>query len=139
VSQDAYERIVAALAPDLGVRLIYAFGSSARGAPGARDVDVAVLLARRPTWDEERMLRAAVAAAEPRADLVVLNDAPPALRREVLAGGRCLLARSEAERAELEILSLARDLDFQPMRRVQDAYMRARVGERRGAAHRRRP
>ena len=130
-----YERLVALLAPDEHVRLVYAFGSAARDAAGPlSDVDVAVLLDRRLDWDEERGFRAHLDAALPGVDVVILNDAPPALRFEVITGGRCLLARDAREQAEFEIVSLSRFLDFQPVRRVQQEYLRTRVEERRGAA-----
>ena len=137
VSRDAYARAVEILSGDEHVRLVYAFGSGAHGTGGPlSDLDVAVLLRWHPTWDEERALWARLAPLAPRVDLVVLNEAPPALRFEVITGGRCLLARDPREQAEFEILSLSRFLDFQPVRRVQQEYLRARVEERRGAAGR---
>ncbi len=137
VSHDPYDRLVELLASDPRVRLVYAFGSAARDTAGPlSDIDVAVLLQAPPTWDEGRELRAAVAALDPRFDLVLLNEAFPALRFEILTGGRCLLARDPREQAEFEITSLSRFLDFQPVRRVQQEYLRARVEERRGSAPR---
>jgi predicted nucleotidyltransferase len=135
VSGEAYDRLVELLARDPRVRLVYAFGSAARDAVGPlSDVDVAALLDARPDWDAERELRGRLAAAVPGVDLVILNEAPPALRFEIVTGGRCLLARDPREQAEFEIVSLSRFLDFQPMRRVQQEYLRARVEERRGPA-----
>ncbi len=134
---DAYRALVEAVAAEHRVRLAYAFGSAAREASGPlSDVDLALLLDRPPTWDEERRLRARLAAVDPRVDLVILNRAPPALRYEVLTGGRCLLARDEAEQAEFEITSLSRFLDLQPFRRVQREYLRERVERRLGASRR---
>jgi len=130
---ERYGPLVGALSRDDRVRLVYAFGSVAREGGGPRsDLDLAVLLAARPSWEEERELRAALAATVPRVDLVILNDAPPTLRFEVITGGRCLFARDSREQAEFEITSLSRFLDFQPFRRVQQTYLRARVEERRG-------
>jgi hypothetical protein len=43
-------------------------------------------------------------------------------------------ARDPREQAEFEIVGLSRFLDFQPVRRVQQEYLRARVEERRGSA-----
>jgi predicted nucleotidyltransferase len=134
VTLDAYQAVLGILRADPRVVAVYAFGSAARGQPDAGDLDVAVLLDRRLDWEAERELRAAVLAAEPRADLVVLNDAPPALRWEVLTGGQCLLGRDPRAQAEFEIVSLSRFLDFQPVRRVQADYLRSRVAERRGSA-----
>jgi len=133
MTSERYEPLVHLLSGDDRVRLVYAFGSAARGEAGPRsDIDLGILLASRPSWEEERDLRADVAAVAPAVDLVVLNDAPPALRFEVVTGGRCLLARDPAEQAEFEITSLSRFLDFQPVRRIQQEYLRARVEERRG-------
>src|SRR5437870_9630556 len=135
MSAGTYERLVEILAADPRVRLVYAFGSAAAGVTGPlSDVDIAALLDERPKWDDERQLRARLDAVAPRVDLVILNEAPPALRFEVITGGRCLFARDAREQAEFEILSLSRFLDFQPVRRVQQEYLRARVEERRGAA-----
>jgi hypothetical protein len=130
-----YERLVEVLAADPRVRLVYAFGSAASNVAGPlSDVDVGVLLERRLDWDAERELRGRLAAVAPRVDVVILNEAPPALRFEIVTSGRCLLARDPREQAEFEIVSLSRFLDFQPVRRVQQQYLRARVEERRGAA-----
>lgn len=135
VSRGAYDRLLERLAADPRVRLVYGFGSAARGAAGPlSDVDVAVLLDARLDWDAERELRAGLAAAVPGVDVVILNQAPPALRFEIVTSGRCLFARDPRQQAEFEIVSLSRFLDFQPVRRVQQEYLRARVEQRRGAA-----
>jgi predicted nucleotidyltransferase len=131
----AYDRLVELLAADPRVRLVYGFGSAANDTAGPlSDVDVAALFDQRLDWEAERELRGRLAAAVPRVDLVILNEAPPALRFEILTGGRCLFARDPREQAEFEISSLSRFLDFQPFRRVQQDYLRARVKERRGSA-----
>jgi predicted nucleotidyltransferase len=135
VNRDAYDRLVELLAADRRVRLVYAFGSAARDTAGTlSDVDVAVLLDARLDWDAERELRGRLAGAVPGVDLVILNEAPPAVRFEIVTDGRCLFARDPREQAEFEIVSLSRFLDFQPVRRVQQEYLHARVEERRGAA-----
>ena len=103
------------------------------------DVDLAVLIDRSPTWDEERDLRGSLARLLPQLDVVILNDAPPVLRYEVVTTGRCLVARDLQEQAEFEIQSLSRFLDLQPLRRVQQRYLRARLEARHGAPHRSAP
>jgi hypothetical protein len=134
VTREAYDRILPWLRADPRVLLVYGFGSSMRGdGPVPRDVDVAVLLDRPLDWQDEGALRSSVTEIEPRADLVVLNGAPPALCWEVVSGGGCLFARDPRTRAEFEIRSLSRFQDFQPVRRVQQRYLRARVRERRGS------
>jgi hypothetical protein len=135
VTPGVYERVMETLAADPRVRLVYAFGSAASDTAGPlSDVDVAVLLDRHLDWDAERELRGHLDVVAPRTDLVILNQAPPALRFEVITNGRCLFARDPREQAEFEIVGLSRFLDFQPVRRVQQEYLRARVEERRGSA-----
>jgi len=135
MSRDPYDRVVELLANDPRVRLTYAFGSAASDVAGPlSDVDVAVLLDARLDWDAERELRGRLGALIPSLDLVILNEAPPALRFEIVTSGRCLFVRDPREQAEFEIVSLSRFLDFQPVRRVQQEYLRARVEERRGTA-----
>lgn len=132
----SYGRLVELLAADPRVRLIYAFGSAADDAAGPlSDVDVAVMLDTPLDWDNERELRGRLAEIVPKVDLVLLGDAPSALRFEVITTGRCLFARDSREQAEFEIVSLSRYLDFQPFRRVQREYLRARVEDRRGPAN----
>jgi hypothetical protein len=114
------------------------------GAPGAVEacggiagplsqVDVAVLLEHALDWDAERELHGRLGAPVPRADLV-LDAGPAALRFETVIGRCCRLARDPREQAEFEIVSLSRFLEFQPVRRVQQEYLRTRVEERRGTA-----
>lgn len=129
----ALERIVRELSRDSGVRLVYLFGSTARGEAGPEsDIDLAVVLEERPDWERERGLRARVASAGGApVDLVILNDAGVVARHEVVTGGRCLFARDVREQAEFEIQAISQYLDFQPVLRLQDQYLRERVEERR--------
>jgi len=83
------------------VRLAYLFGSLARGDPGAADVDLAVLPDEGFSWP---LLYAELSEAlgTDRLDLVDLRFAPPYLKAGILQSGRCLFARSEAEREAFE-------------------------------------
>jgi predicted nucleotidyltransferase len=129
------------LAANLRVRLVYVSGSvEDPGRQKVRDLDLAIL-ARPPfSFDEVLKLGAELAReAGVRVDLVSLDDAPPTLRYEIITGGRCLFARDEREQAEFELGSLSRFLDFQPFRRVQREYLRARVEKRRGVEARSAP
>ncbi|MGH7855907.1 MAG: type VII toxin-antitoxin system MntA family adenylyltransferase antitoxin [Candidatus Binatia bacterium] len=130
------QRVVDALRHDARVRLVYLFGSRASGeARDGSDTDIAVLVAGRLDWGEEKRFRGAVAAvAGEDIDLVLLNDAGVVLRHEVVVRGRCLFARDPREQAEFEIQAVSQYLDFQPILRLQDEYLRARVEERRRGA-----
>ncbi len=83
------------------VRLAYLFGSLARGDPGAADVDLAVLPDEGLSW---HLLYAELSETlgTDRLDLLDLRLAPPYLKAEILQSGRCLFARSEAEREAFE-------------------------------------
>jgi uncharacterized protein YutE (UPF0331/DUF86 family)/predicted nucleotidyltransferase len=116
------------------IRLAYLFGSFARGTAHDRsDVDIAVL-ARPPLGlDETEALTRALAEATGRSvDLVDLEQAPPLLLREVIAGGQVVFCRSETEQAEFELRAIARYLDTRHVRDLQRRYLQQRVGERFG-------
>jgi hypothetical protein len=140
VQSAAFAPVLEILEHDPRVRLVYAFGSHARNeAQPHSDLDVAVLLDRKLSWHEESALRAKLMGSAPKVDLVILNDAPPVLRYEIVSDGSCLLARDADEQAEFEVTSLSRFQDFQAVRRLQQEYLRARVEERRGSTQRSAP
>jgi predicted nucleotidyltransferase len=134
-AQRAAGRAAAMLGTDRRIRLVYVYGSTEDpDRKNVRDLDLAVLAQPPFSFDEILKLAADLACETGvRVDLVSLHDAPPTLRYEIITGGRCLFARDEREQAEFELNSLSRFLDFQPFRRVQQEYIRARVEERRGA------
>jgi hypothetical protein len=111
------------------VRLVYLFGSAARGAARtASDLDLAVLFTPVPEARALDQLTAELqAAARRRLDLVVLNIAPPLLAHEVIATGRLLVCRDEDERVRFEARAIGRYLDTGHLRKIQHAYLRERV------------
>lgn len=127
--------VLAFLAAQAAIRLVYQFGSSvSEDGPAPRDVDLGLWCGRRLSWDDERILRAEIAARDPRVDPVFLDDAGVVLRHEVVTAGRCLLVRDQREQAEFEIQVLAAYRDFQVPRRRVEALLRRRVELRRGPA-----
>ena len=120
------------LSADPRVRLGYLYGSAARGEDGPKsDLDVAVWLVPSPSPDDEaRLLEALEVAAGRTVDLVLLDEAPPLLAREVLADGIVLVCRDDDERAEFELRLRALYLDTNHLREVQRHYLRERVGKR---------
>jgi uncharacterized protein len=107
------------------VQCAWLFGSTARGEAGPlSDVDVAVLLDDSVT--RESYLDVAAALVEelersaPRTDLVVLNEAPPALRHRVLLDGVLLLERDPRQRIDFEVRSIREALDFQHVTALYD-------------------
>lgn len=129
--------LVERLSADPRIQLAYVFGSRAHGTARAdSDLDLGISLGQRLDWDAQRLLRAdlADACAPTTLDLVFLDDASSALLYEVITGGHCIVARDLDAQAEFEIVGLSRFMDFEPVRRVQDAYRRARLEARRGPA-----
>lgn len=114
------------------VLVAYLFGSTARGTDGpTSDVDVAVLLSAQPSPRRRLGLLSEVATvlAPRQADLVVLNDAPPALGYRVVAEGRPLLVRDEAARVRYTADIVGRYLDLAPVRRELASAQRHRLAE----------
>jgi predicted nucleotidyltransferase len=122
------------LAGDERVDCAWLFGSVARGEAGPlSDVDVAVLLnAAVPT---EKRLDVAAALVEElerrcgRADLVLLEEASPALRHRVFREGLLLFERDERRRIAFETRAIQEYLDFQPLAAIYDRYLIARAAE----------
>lgn len=119
-----------------GVTAVWLFGSQAHGtARPDSDVDLGVLYAdgRRPD-DPIRWYRtlfgrlSALGAGEP--DLVLLNDADPVLRRQVIERGRPLLVIDEDHAREFRVRSWMEYLDLAPIRERIQAARRVAVGDR---------
>jgi predicted nucleotidyltransferase len=125
------DRLRRVLASTPGVLLAYLFGSHARGRAGPlSDVDVAVLLDHD---DEQRRLELMAvigdAVAPARADVVILNDAPPVLSYRVLRDGMMLTCHDERARTEHWVQTVDRCLDMASARRMLAAGTRNRLRE----------
>lgn len=119
------------------VRLAYLFGSVAQGtARPSSDLDVALLMSPAVSAAVREDVAAALEQASGRTlDLVDLALAPPLLAHEIVASGRLLFARDDAERVRFVTRALARYNDTAHLRSVQHGYLRERV-EARGATTR---
>jgi len=113
----------------------YLFGSAARGERGPlSDLDVALLFADSTPGPRRLDLAAAVAEEAERltktaVDIVILNDAPPALRHRVIRDGVLLFAHDERRRVAFESRSIAEFLDFQPALAQYDRQLLERARE----------
>lgn len=112
------------------VKFAYLFGSRARGGAGPlSDVDLAVFLDRRLScfeWRLRLMEQLAQALETERFDLVVLNDASPLLRYEVIRGGD-VIKEDKEKRVEFETRTLAEYLDTAFLRKEQRAYLKRQL------------
>jgi predicted nucleotidyltransferase len=98
------------------------------------DIDVAILidrnaLARVDALGQRRRVLAALAAhvAADRLDLVILNDAPPALAFQVLKGGTLAFERDRIALHRFRVRTYARHADFEPTERFFRAATRRRA------------
>lgn len=124
------EVITALLARIPQVKFAYLFGSQARGNAGPlSDVDVAVFLDRRLScfeWRLRLMEQLAQVLETERLDLVVLNDASPVLRYEVIREGQ-VIKEDKKKRVEFETRALAEYLDTAFLRKEQRAYLKQQL------------
>lgn len=112
----------------------FLFGSRARGRAGPlSDVDIAVLHASGLDSGQRLDLRLALiseatdALGTTEADLVLLNDAPPLLRFNVLRDGIRLLDRDPAERIRFQVKSMNEYFDTEPLRQAASLRLRNRI------------
>jgi len=112
------------------VEFAYIFGSRARGDAGSlSDVDVAVFLDYRVSFFEWRlrlMEDLAKVLGSEHFDLVILNDASPVLKYEVIRE-RCVIKESKNRRVEFEARVLGEYLDTAYLRSVQRDYLKKQL------------
>jgi predicted nucleotidyltransferase len=114
------------------VLVAYLFGSHAVGRVGpASDRDIAVLLdpgltrQERGRWRLELIGRLIDFYSSDAIDLVVLNDAPPLLRFEVIRVRHVLYNRDDEARVAFEVRAMQEWFDWAPRyRRMQQARLR---------------
>ena len=102
----------------------YIFGSAASGrARPDSDIDIGVLVDPRalpqdPLKYRLRLMRDLGAALERfDVDIVLMNEAPPALAQNIVAKGKLIFERSRATRIAFQIRTFNIFLDTEPMRR----------------------
>lgn len=125
-----FKDLTPVLEKDKRVKFAYLFGSRARGQAGPlSDTDLAVYLDRIVNAGAYRlrlMEKLAKALKTDRLDLVVLNQAPPLLRHEVIKYGR-LLKDDAARRVPFEAEAIREFLDTAYLRRVQQVALREEI------------
>ena len=114
---------------DTPVLVAYLFGSHATGRAGqASDRDIAVLLEagltrqERGRWQLELIGRLIDFYRSDAIDLVILNDAPPLLRFEVIRVRHVIYNRDDEARVAFEVRTMQEWFDWAPRyRRMQQA------------------
>lgn len=115
-----------------GVTLAYLFGSHAREEAGAAsDVDIAVFLncdsKELYTSYRELMLGVREVLGSERFDLLLLNDAPPMLKFEIVSQGQLIYSRDEQTLNGFEMDAIRGFQDTAYLRRVQNNYLKERA------------
>jgi hypothetical protein len=135
------EALGAALADERRVAAAILFGSLTTGRARAdSDLDLGVLLEPAPRADERYALTRAILEAlvghlaTEKVDLVILNDAPPALAFEALKHGRVAWCRDPVALHRFRVRTYRQKGDFAPVEELFRRATRARAlgGERRG-------
>jgi len=115
-SHDLVSAVTQVVAERDEVVFAYLFGSAASGGVHPlSDVDVAVFVTEGTDGFETRLAVADLVSRRlqgARVDVVVLNEAPPALAGRVLAGGRLILDREPRRRHWYESLAMREYADF---------------------------
>ena len=116
-----------------GVVVAYLFGSRARGLRTRySDIDVAILLSKTPHSLLDyylSMVNKISGAVGCEADLVILNNAPPLLKYQVIKYGKPIYVKSERERILFEARSICEYLDFRrAMERYDECLVRQVLG-----------
>ena len=114
---------------------LYLFGSQATGKQGPlSDVDVAVLLDEKKASPKRffRFRLDLIAAAtgvcrRPDVDVVILNEATPVLKYEVVRAGRLVYERDRPARIEFEARAVQHYLDLEPFYRVSRTYLKRQL------------
>lgn len=135
MTEDIVDQLKKALAGRPEIRFAYLFGSHAKGGAGKlSDVDVAVFVDENGQGkDYVYGYRAALAADLMAAlgtngvDVVVLNDAGPFLRHQVVRDGVVINNRDERERQRFWVETLRLYDDAKRLMAVQQGYMTRRI------------
>jgi predicted nucleotidyltransferase len=130
--------LVEKLRPDRDLVALYLFGSYAEGKQTpVSDIDLAVLLDRGfPAalyFEKKLKLLSTITSAlkTDEVDLIILNQAPPALSYRVLSQGRLLYEEEDgkAQRVSFQVKTFDRYFDFKPVERVLHEGLIRRIKE----------
>ncbi len=117
-----------------GIRAVYLFGSQARGdARPSSDIDLALLMDHSPSLDAHaeivsicmRILQTSYI------DVVILNDASPMIKYEVVSEGVLIYKKiTDEELNDFESRVIRIYFDTAYLRRIQNDYLRERLMEK---------
>ncbi|HBI22945.1 MAG: hypothetical protein A2Y48_09905 [Nitrospirae bacterium RIFCSPLOW2_12_42_9] len=129
------EEIKKLLSPREEIILAYLFGSFSKGIPSSRsDIDIAVLIQEGISEEEypygyrsELLTYLIKGLRTNRIDLVILNDASPFLKFQVLRHGKIILSKSENIRIDFQVKVITRYNDVKRLIDIQHRYLSERL------------
>ena len=128
--QDIISAVKRQVARDVHVKFAYLFGSQALDKTTAlSDIDIAVFLDNGvdPLYYRLKLIETFTRAMrKENIDIVVLNQATPLLKHEVISAG-IVLKEAREERLLFETAVLREYLDLEPLRKVQRTYIRQQL------------
>lgn len=134
-SQTLIEGIKTLLSPREEILLAYLFGSFSRGvSTPLSDIDIAVLIhgdiseEKYPYGYRSELLTYLMKGLRTnRIDLVILNDAPPFLKFQVVRHGQIIISMSEDKRIDFQVKTISRYNDVKRLMSIQQRYITERL------------
>ena len=134
-SQTLIEGIKTLLSPREEILLAYLFGSFSKGvSTPLSDIDIAVLIhgdiseEKYPYGYRSELLTYLMKGLRTnRIDLVILNDAPPFLKFQVVRHEQIIISRSEDKRIDFQVKTISRYNDVKRLMSIQQRYITERL------------
>ncbi|BDR66051.1 type VII toxin-antitoxin system MntA family adenylyltransferase antitoxin [Clostridium tetani] len=123
---DILDNNIEKLVEDYGIKLLYIFGSYAKGKNNKNsDLDIAVLLDENYNPMDKLRLIGDLTLIFKRddIDLVILNSASPVLRHQIIKYGKLVYMEREETKVFFEVKVLNVYMDMEPFRRTQMKYI----------------
>lgn len=131
-------KLIGAFKQDKGINAFYLFGSYAKEQiKPLSDIDIAVLLRKdivsAKYWDYKiKLLSVAIGILKTEEiDLVLLNEAPPELRYNILKEGKFLFCHNEKEKQGFQEKAVSDYLDTEHLRQESYFYLKQQIRTRR--------
>ena len=126
------EKNINELVQKYGIKLLYVFGSYAKGSNNKNsDIDIAVLVDDnyKPMYKLYMIGDLTSIFKRDDIDLVILNGASPVLRHQVIKYGKIIYEESLEEKVIFEAKVLSVYMDMEPFRRTQMEFINERLSE----------
>ncbi|HAZ37090.1 MAG TPA: nucleotidyltransferase domain-containing protein [Clostridiaceae bacterium] len=127
-----FEKNINELVQKYGIKLLYVFGSYAKGSNNKNsDIDIAVLVDDnyKPMYKLNMIGDLTSIFKRDDIDLVILNGASPVLRHQVIKYGKIIYEESLEEKVIFEAKVLSVYMDMEPFRRTQMEFINERLSE----------